>query len=303
MDEQIHKRAESIASIGFFDGVHRGHLCLIQQLKDEAKRRGLRSLLLTFDRHPRTVVSPGHVPELLTTLEEKEQLLRQTGVDEIIVIPFTLELSRLTAKEFMQQVLCKELHVTALVLGYDHAFGHGGGALNDYVRWGKETGIEVVRAHELADLMVSSSKCRRLLEHGNVKDAAEMLGRNYVLCGTVVPGFHIGHELGFPTANIEVDTEKLIPANGAYAVWVTLSDGSRYGGMLNIGHRPTIGNGEAMSIEVYLLDFDGNLYGQSVMLEFVAHLRDEQFFGTREELSAQLSRDESATRSILFSAR
>ena len=288
-----------VASIGFFDGVHRGHLCLIEQLRDEAGRRGMGSLLVTFDRHPRTVLSPSQVPPLLTTLEEKERLLRETGVSEIAILPFTLELSRLSAREFMEQVLRRELGVEVLILGYDHAFGHGGGSLDDYVRWGRETGIEVVRAHELSSLMVSSSKCRRLIEEGDVRGAAEMLGRFYTLSGEVVRGFHVGHELGFPTANLQVDAEKVMPRNGAYAVWATLADGERRGGMLNIGTRPTIGNGETTSVEVNLLDYDGNLYDQRLTVEFVARLRDERRFDSRSELMSQLALDEAAARELL----
>lgn len=288
-----------VASIGFFDGVHRGHLCLIEQLRDEAGRRGMGSLLVTFDRHPRTVLSPSQVPPLLTTLEEKERLLRETGVSEIAILPFTLELSRLSAREFMEQVLRRELGVEVLILGYDHAFGHGGGSLDDYVRWGRETGIEVVRAHELSSLMVSSSKCRRLIEEGDVRGASEMLGRFYTLSGEVVRGFHVGHELGFPTANLQVDAEKVMPRNGAYAVWATLADGERRGGMLNIGTRPTIGNGETTSVEVNLLDYDGNLYDQRLTVEFVARLRDERRFDSRSELMSQLALDEAAARELL----
>jgi riboflavin kinase/FMN adenylyltransferase len=288
-----------VASIGFFDGVHRGHLCLIKQLRDEAVRRGMGSLLVTFDRHPRTVLSPSQVPPLLTTLEEKERLLRETGVSEIAILPFTLELSRLSAREFMEQVLRRELGVKVLILGYDHAFGHGGGSLDDYVRWGRETGIEVVRAHELSSLMVSSSKCRRLIEEGDVRGAAEMLGRFYTLSGEVVRGFHVGHELGFPTANLQVEAEKVMPRNGAYAVWATLADGERRGGMLNIGTRPTIGNGETTSVEVNLLDYDGNLYDQRLTVEFVARLRDERRFDSRSELMSQLALDEAAARELL----
>lgn len=256
-------------------------------------------MLVTFDRHPRTVVSPGHVPTLLTTLEEKERLLRRTGVDEIAVLPFTPELSRLTAREFMQQVLHDELNVQTLMLGYDHAFGHGGGSLNDYVRWGQETGIEVLRAHELENAMVSSSKCRRLLEMGDVKEAAEMLGRPYSLKGEVVKGFHVGHELGFPTANLQPDEEKLMPAHGAYAVWCVLADGSRQAGMLNIGNRPTIGNGEAVSVEVNLFDYNGNLYGQDITVEFIERLREERRFKSRDDLVAQLNEDKKRTEEIL----
>ena len=216
----------------------------------------------------------------------------------IAILPFTLELSRLSAREFMEQVLRRELGVEVLILGYDHAFGHGGGSLDDYVRWGRETGIEVVRAHELSSLMVSSSKCRRLIEEGDVRGASEMLGRFYTLSGEVVRGFHVGHELGFPTANLQVDAEKVMPRNGAYAVWATLADGERHGGMLNIGTRPTIGNGETTSVEVNLLDYDGNLYDQRLTVEFVARLRDERRFDSRSELMSQLALDEAAAREL-----
>ena len=291
--------ASMVATIGFFDGVHKGHLCLIEQLQEVARQRDMKSLIVTFDRHPRTVVSPGHVPTLLTTLEEKEQLLRATGVDEIAVLPFTKELSRLTAREFMEEVLSHEFSVRALMLGYDHAFGHGGGSWSDYVRWGGETGIEVVRAHEFETLMVSSSKCRRLLEQGDVAGAAEMLGRWYSLGGEVVRGFHVGHELGYPTANVQPEIEKLLPANGAYAVWATLKDGTRRGGMLNIGNRPTIGNGEAVSVEVNLFEYEGDLYGQRIVVEFVSRLRDERRFASRDELMTQLAQDAETTKQLL----
>ena len=291
--------ASMVATIGFFDGVHKGHLYLIEQLQEVARQRDMKSLIVTFDRHPRTVVSPGHVPTLLTTLEEKEQLLRATGVDEIAVLPFTKELSRLTARVFMEEVLSREFSVRALMLGYDHAFGHGGGSWSDYVRWGEKTGIEVIRAHEFESLMVSSSKCRRLLEQGDVAGAAEMLGRWYSLEGEVVRGFHLGHELGFPTANVQPETEKLLPANGAYAVWATLKDGTRRGGMLNIGNRPTIGNGEAVSVEVNLFEYEGDLYGQRIVVEFVCRLRDERRFASRDELMTQLAQDAETTKQLL----
>lgn len=299
MSTQTHPTHGSIATIGFFDGVHRGHLCLIAQLREEAQRLGLKSMLVTFDRHPRTVVSPDHVPTLLTTLDEKEYLLRQTGVDEIVVLPFTYALSQLSAREFMAQVLKTELGVEALLLGYDHAFGHGGGSLNDYVQWGHETGIKVIRAHELEELMVSSSKCRRLIAAGHVSQAAEMLGRHYTLGGQVVRGFHIGHELGFPTANLEADPQKLLPGHGVYAVWAQLTDGKRIASMLNIGNRPTIGNGEAVTVEVNLFDYKGDLYGQHLVVEFIDRLRDERQFASRDELMTQLRQDEQRAREVL----
>lgn len=288
-----------IASIGFFDGVHRGHRFLIEQLLKAAERRGMGSLLVTFDRHPRTVVSPDFVPSLLTTLDEKLQLLRETEVDDIVVLPFTPELSQQSAKEFMEQVLHERLDVRALLLGYDHRFGHGGGTWEDYLQWGQETGIEVIRAEEMPGEHVSSSQCRRLLMAGDVVAAAGLLGRCYSMEGRVVHGYHVGHELGFPTANIEFDTEKLLPAHGAYVVWALLPDGTRHAGMLNIGNRPTIDNGNGLSVEVNLLQYDGDLYGQRITVEFVGRLREERRFSSREELSRQLQKDKEMTERML----
>jgi len=297
--EREKRNERCVASIGFFDGVHRGHLCLVEQLCDEARRRGLPAVVVTFDRHPRAVLCPEEAPTLLTTLDEKLALLRATGVDDIVVLPFTLELSRLTALDFMRDVLRRELGVEALLLGYDHAFGHGGGTPDDYQRWGRETDIEIIRAREFQGIHISSSACRRMLGAGDVKGAAELLGRLYSLSGDVVRGFHIGHELGFPTANIQPEAEKLLPRHGAYAVWAVFPDGTRHAGMLNIGNRPTIENGEAVSIEVNLLDFEGDLYGQHLIIEFAGHLRDERKFASREELAVQLHQDEETARTIL----
>ena len=298
MDNRSVECQARIASIGFFDGVHRGHLHLIRQLKEEAKRRGMASLLVTFDRHPRTVVTPDFVPSLLTTLDEKLQLLRETEVDDIVVLPFTPELSQQSAKEFME-LLYERLGVCALLLGYDHRFGHDGGSWEDYQQWGEETGIKVIRAEEMPGEHVSSSQCRRLLLEGDVVAAAGLLGRRYSMEGTVVHGYHVGHELGFPTANIEFDQEKLLPAHGAYAVWALLPDGMRHAGMLNIGNRPTIDNGNGLSVEANLLQYDGDLYGQRITVEFVGRLREERRFSSREELSRQLQKDKEMTERML----
>lgn len=299
MDNRQKAYRPCIATIGFFDGVHNGHLCLIRQLKEEAERKGLLSLLITFDRHPRTILHPEESISLLTTQQEKVDLLRQTGTDEVVVLPFTLELSRLTAREFMQKVLREQLGVAALLLGYDHHFGRGGGSWDDYRAWGNESGIEVVRATELAGEHVSSSRCRQLLTTGDVSSVASLLGRRYALGGQVVPGFHVGHELGFPTANIKPDEGKLVPLRGVYAVWAILADGTRYRAMLNIGNRPTIGNGDGVSVEVNLLDFHGNLYGQRIAVEFVGRLRDERCFASREALIRQLQYDKESAEHLL----
>ena len=286
----------SVCSIGFVDGVHRGHQHLIGQVREEASRRGLRSLLITFDRHPRSVFAPDAVPPLLTTVEEKMPLLRATGVDDIYVLPFDRQMAALTAREFMQQVLHDELGVTAMVVGYDHHFGRPEGISNgkpsftDYQEWGREVGIDVVRATELEGEHVSSSVIRHALEGGDVETANRLLGRPYTWTGRVVHGHGVGRQLGFPTANLEaIAPEKLLPARGVYAV---------QGGMLNIGHRPTLDNGGDISIEVHLFDCHTDLYGQTLTLSFITRLREERRFDSEAALTRQLQRDKEAAQRL-----
>ena len=291
-----------VATIGFFDGVHRGHQCLIRQVRDEALRRGMRSLIITFDRHPREVFAPGDVPPLLTTAEEKMVLLKATGVDDIYVLPFDKTMAALTAREFMQQVLKEQLGVEVLVIGYDHRFGkplssspRGGEGFLEYQEYGREMGIEVVQAQELEGEHVSSSVIRRALESGDVDRACHLLGRPYSWTGRVVHGHGIGHQLGFPTANLTTaDAGKMLPACGAYAVRVKserVKSEKWAAGMLNIGQRPTLDNGTDTSIEVHLFDFHGDLYGQLLTLSFIARLREERRFDSEAELTEQLRRD------------
>lgn len=287
-----------VCSIGFFDGVHRGHQCLIRQVQEEAGRRGARSLLITFDRHPRAVFAPESVPPLLTTAEEKLSLLRATGVDDIYTLPFDHETAALTAREFMQQVLRDKLGVQALVIGYDHHFGRPQGeGFEEYQTFGRELGIDVVLARELEGEHVSSSAIRRALEIGEVSTATHLLGRPYTWTGHVVHGHAVGRQLGFPTANLEaLSSEKQLPARGAYAVLI-----DHQPSILNIGCRPTINNGYDTSIEAHLLDFEGNLYGRTLTVSFIARLREEQRFTNEEELAHQLQHDKETAKRLLAS--
>ena len=278
-----------VATIGFFDGVHRGHRYLIQQVKDEAQRRGLRSLLVTFPTHPARVLRPDAPLQLLTTPHEKAGLLGETLADDVAMLPFTRELAALSARAFMTDILRSRFNVRVLVIGYDHRFGHGRAeGFDDYVRIGREIGMEVVQARELdGGQHVSSSSIRQALQEGRVEDAAAMLGRPYTLGGTVVPGHHVGTALGFPTANLRPDDpDKLIPMNGVYAVRT-----EQGAGMLNIGTRPTLDNGADRSIEVHLFDFAGDLYGQHITLRFLRFVRNEKKFDTVAELREQLQAD------------
>ena len=293
------------ATIGFFDGVHQGHRFLLGQLQEAAAARGLKSLVVTFDRHPREVVQSGWRPQLLTTLDEKTELLWQTGVDQVVVLPFDESLAALTARQFMSDVLVSRFHVALLLAGYDNRFGHGRTeTFDDYVAYGHELGMEVVCARPLltdgeADGAFSSSLVRRLLTAGDVARAAECLGRCYTISGQVVHGEHKGHGLGFPTANLlPGDSRKLIPARGCYAVEALLADGTRHRGMTNIGTRPTF-QGVRQTLETHLFDFSEDIYGQPLTLGFVARLRDEQKFPSQDALSAQLSRDRQAAEKIL----
>ncbi len=288
-----------VATIGFFDGVHLGHLCLIRQLKEVAQDVGAESIIVTMWPHPRFVLQPESCPELLTTLDEKLNLLRQSGVDRVEVLPFDLSMSRLHARDFMKNVLCARFGINRLLMGYDHQFGHGGGTIMQYAQWGKDVGIETIHAAPLAEEHVSSSTIRQLLKEGRVEKASALLGRPYELGGMVVDGFKVGRKLGFPTANILPQDAKLVPAKGVYAVWVVLPDGARYKGMLNIGNRPTLDNGTQVSIEVYVLDFKGDLYHQTLQLIFITKLRDEIRFHSLDDLKMQLCRDVLAVNRLL----
>lgn len=298
-DEWLQTLCPSVASIGFFDGVHRGHRYLIEQVKREATERGLDAMLITFGRHPREVLQRDYVPKLLTSTIEKQQLLQKAGITRVETLDFTREMSRLTAREFMEKILQDQLGVKVLVMGYDHRFGSDGGTHEDYVRWGREVGIEVLQAQEMPEEYVSSSECRRLLQEGDVEKTASLLGHHYLLTGTVGEGHHVGKRLGFPTANVNPERGKVLPRDGVYAVWVVTEDGTRRKGMLNIGHRPTLDNGEERSIEVNIIDFDEDVYGKTIQMEFVCRLRDEQKFNSLESLQQQLAEDRKRVLEIL----
>ncbi len=286
-----------VATIGFFDGVHRGHRYLIEQVQEVAAERALSSMVVTFPVHPRQVMQADFQPCLLSSFDEKCSLLEATGIDYCAVLPFTRELASLSACEFMREVLYKQLHVRTLVIGYDHRFGHNRSeGFDDYLRYGAAMGMEVLRADvcRVDQVNASSSVVRLLLTEGEVALAARCLGYNYMLDGHVVGGQQIGRTLGFPTANLQVDdASKLIPADGVYAVRVHW-DNQIYKGMLNIGCRPTIDADTRRTIEVHLLHFEGDLYGNPLRIEFVRRVRGEQRFRSREALARQLQLDAEA---------
>lgn len=292
----------SVATIGFFDGVHRGHRFLINQVKEAAAKDGLCSALITFPVHPRQVIQTTYRPLLLTSPQEKIELLETTGADYCILLPFTHELSLLSAKEFMQ-LLRDKFNIKTLVIGYDHRFGHNRSeSFEDYCRYGKELDIYIERARAYTDgeAKISSSVIRQLLKEGNVNLAAKFLGYNYFLDGTVVDGYKVGRKIGFPTANLQVDCpDKLIPSEGVYAVYVYV-EGKKWAGMLNIGHRPTLNNGMNLSIEVNILEFSDNIYHKEMRIEFVEYLRAEEKYDTIDALIAQMHKDREETARILL---
>ena len=297
-----------VATIGFFDGVHSGHRYLIRQVKEIATAKGLRSAIVTFPIHPRKVMAAEYRPELLTTPDEKIGLLSEINIDYCLMLDFTPDISRLTAQDFMA-LLKERYQVKCLVIGYDHRFGHNRSeGFEDYVCYGKAIGIEVIQAHASTNSItigtdlnvpISSSLIRKLLHEGEAEVAARCLGYEYFLDGTVVGGYQVGRKIGFPTANLSVDDpDKLIPADGVYAVWVTF-DKKTYMGMLNIGVRPTIDNGTNRTIEVHILHFHSDIYDKFIRLTFVKRTRPELKYSNIDDLIAQLRKDAEETEDIL----
>lgn len=290
------------ATIGFFDGLHLGHRHLIDQLKTVADERGLCTMAVTFGRHPRKVLKSDYRPQLLTDTAEKTTLLRQSGLDACTLLDFTTQMAAMTAREFMTEILMGQLGVKVLLMGYDHHFGCDRGlGFDDYQTIGRSCGMEVIEATPLIvdGQAVSSSRIRRLVAEGSIQAAARLLGRYYAIGGTVTEGHKVGRQLGFPTANIQpADAERLIPSSGVYAVWAE-AGGRYYEAMLNIGHRPTLHNGNDLSIEAHLFDFADNLYGQHLTLHLVDRLRDERQFDSLDSLAQQIGRDAEQTLNLL----
>ncbi|MFD2572983.1 bifunctional riboflavin kinase/FAD synthetase [Spirosoma soli] len=300
--DDLQPLANAVVTSGTFDGVHRGHQTILSRLTEVAKSSGGESVLITYWPHPRTVVSnDSQNLKLLTTLEEKIDLLDQAGVDHLVVIPFTRSFSQLTSEEYIRQILIDKIGTRKLVIGYDHRFGRDREGGFDYIKaHQQEYGFEVeeIPRQDVEAVGVSSSKIRAALNEGNVHTANLFLGRAYTLTGTIVKGQQLGRTIGFPTANMQVDDPvKLIPANGVYAVDV-LYAGQTLGGMLNIGFRPTVA-GTNQTIETYIFDFDKDIYGEHLTLKFREFLRPEQKFDGLPALVAQLKRDEESARQVL----
>jgi len=291
-----------VASVGFFDGVHIGHQHLIGQLKSEANRLGLPSAVITFPVHPRLVLQPDYQFKLLCGYEEKLEKLAEQGIDYCLSLPFTCALSQLSARDFIHQVLKKEMCVHTLLVGYDHRFGHQReSGFFDYQRYGEEMGMNVLLSSELKDngKPISSSDIRHYIENGQIRKVNQLLTYPYRLSGKIVEGYQVGRSLGFPTANISAwDSNKVMPPNGVYAVKVMIRN-CQYKGMLYIGSRPTLNMTNEISIEVHIFDFEGNLYEQCISVEFIDFVRTDGKFENLEELKHQLHQDRKMVEKIL----
>ncbi len=288
----------TVVTVGTFDGIHRGHQAVLTEIGQRAARRELHSVLVTFDRHPLTVVRPGESPDLLTTPDEKKAILAQSGLDYVAFLPFTPTLSRYTPEEFICLVLRDRFRVEELVIGWDHGFGRSrSGSIDTARRLGKELGfaVDVVPAVTAGKRTISSTSIRERIAAGDVEAAWKQLGRPYSFRGPIVHGLGRGKDLGFPTANIRAPAGgKLLPKAGIYAVRASLRTEIREG-LLHLGPRPTFA-GSPPSIELYLLDFDRDIYGQDVQVDFLARLRDVEPFASAAELITQMQRDRERAR-------
>ena len=291
--EEFDKIENAVVTTGTFDGVHIGHLTIIDRLKELAKSINGETVLLTFFPHPRMVLFSDNDLKLITTKNEKIALLEKAGIDHLIIHPFSRAFSRLSSVEFVRDILVNRIGTSRLVIGYNHHFGRNReGTFEHLKEYGPMYGFQVeeISAQDIDAISVSSTKIRKALELGDIATAKDYLTHDFSLSGIVVKGNHLGHKLGFPTANLKVvDRHKLIPANGVYVVKV-LYQGAEYKGMLNIGMRPTV-DGEEKTIEVHIINFDADIYGEEISLVFESWIRDEQKFESLDALKKQLEKD------------
>jgi riboflavin kinase / FMN adenylyltransferase len=289
---------QTIVTLGTFDGVHKGHKSILEKLKNSSKETGCESVVLTFFPHPRMVLQQADGLKLLNTMDEKAYLLELFGIDNLIIHPFSKEFSRLTAEEFVKDVLVDRLNTKKIIIGYDHRFGRNRTAdINDLIRFGAEYGFEVaqISALEVEEVSVSSTKIRNALNEGLISKANRYLGYPYFITGTVTTGKQLGRTIGFPTANIKLTEDyKLVPAHGVYAVSAQIN-GTTVLGMMNIGTRPTV-DGTTETIEVHFFDFAQDIYGANLRISLHHRLRFEQKFAGIDALREQLDRDREAAK-------
>ena len=292
---------QTYVTIGTFDGVHFGHQKIIEKLVNEAKKANKKSVLLTFFPHPRMVLQKNASLELINTIDERSALLERTGLDYLIIHPFSKEFSRTTALEFVRDILVNQLNISKLIIGYDHHFGKNReGNITQLTEYSHLYGfkVEEIPAQDIDDVSVSSTKIRRALASGNLKTANNYLGYNFMLNGNVINGKQLGGRIGYPTANIDVkENYKLIPKTGVYVVKSNIDNKTIFG-MMNIGNRPTV-NGNHQTIEVHFFDFNQDLYHQNLTIELIYFLRDEEKFDSIDSLIHQLKKDEHTARDYI----
>jgi len=305
---KIHKGAnaftantQTVVTIGTFDGVHAGHQKIIKRLVDAAKVENIESVIFTFFPHPRMVLQKESGLKLINTIEERTQILEKTGIDHLVVHPFTQQFSRLTAQEFVRDILVNRLKATKVIIGYDHRFGRNRTAdINTLKQFGEEYGFDVeeITKQEVDQVAVSSTKIRNALLEGKVEQANNYLQTPFSLKGTVVKGRGLGKEFNYPTANLNIKEDyKLIPKNGVYVVRSNI-DGKIHFGMMNIGTNPTVG-GEEQTIETYFFNLDEDLYGRDLRIEMLVRIRDEKKFNSIDSLKIAMRQDEAFSRQYI----
>ncbi len=296
------KFKNAVITIGSFDGVHAGHQQIIKRVNDLAKEENGESVLITFHPHPRLVINPDDTSlKLITSVTEKIEVLKQYGINNVVIVPFTKEFSQQSPIEYVRDFLVKHFEPKRIIIGYDHRYGNkrtGGIELLKELAFLYNYTVEEITKHEVDDIAVSSTKIRNALLNGQIKTANAFLNYRFLLSGKVVHGKKIGTEIGYPTANLEVEyRNKIIPKSGIYAVYVVYND-QHYKAMLYIGNRPTL-NGQDQSIEVNLFDFNADLYGKTLYVEFVTRVRDDAKFESLEALMLQISKDKIDTLQVL----
>lgn len=299
--QAFHSNKKTIVTIGTFDGVHVGHKKILERITHSAETLDCESLVLTFFPHPRMVLHENSEMKQLNTIDEKSSLLEMAGIDNLIIHPFDKEFSRLTAEDFVKQVLIEKFNLKKIIIGHDHRFGRNRTAdIDDLMVFGQTYGFEVeqISAEEIDDVAISSTKIRSALLEGNTSLASEYLGYNYILTGTVVKGKQLGRTIGFPTANIHIQEEyKLIPQSGVYIVKSTINSKVVFG-MMNIGVNPTV-DGTSQTIEIHFFDYNGNLYNQKITIALLQRIRSEQKFKSVEALKDQLATDKETALSFI----
>ena len=287
-------------TIGFFDGVHKGHAALLSKLVSQAKEKGLESVVITFSSHPREALNANYIPKLITLNNERYELLEKSGIDYLVVLPFNEDISRRSFKQFMDDFLIEKFNVKYLLVGHDHHFGCDRiNGFAQYKQYGEEKGVEVEREEpfKIKDDVISSSFVRRNILAGDVEKAAEALGYDYFLEGTVIPGYKMGRSIGYPTANLAIsDVRKLFPSAGVYIATVNIEgDEKEYTSMLYIGSRPTFVNmSESKSIEVHMFDFNEDIYHKKIRINLKKFFREELHFENPSKLATQLNKDKQA---------